>query len=435
MAQRTARNRRESGQMLVLFVLALGVLMGFVAMTVDVGMILYERRSAQNAADAAALAAVAELPNSPSAAVTAAHEWAEKNGFDGVNGATITVNTPYQGDPDLVEVVIEEEVPFLFATVLGLESTGVHARAVARTEVQEGGADAAILVLSEHDCNAFSKSGTNNLTIINDGAIAVNSDCANTSNGALNKTGGGDVAADGGIFYLEAGGWTESGSGTMIPEPAPLTSPIADPLADRTPPDVYGTPTSPDSGGTPAQPRTKSFKGGNHTLHPGVYWGGIAIMSTANVTFEPGTYVMAGGGLALTGSGAIAGHEVFIYNTFDPVNLTSKYDGSCGVVDLRGGADFTFTAPASGPYEDIFLWQDKACTHPITFEGSGAGGSGASGIIYSPSARVDLGGTGNLGAMQIVTASIDIAGSGDMLIDFTPYVDIPVTYGPLKLVE
>jgi len=148
-----ARGRRESGQMLVLFVLALGVLMGMVAMSVDVGMILHERRSLQNAADAAALAAVQELPESSSAAVAAAQEWAANNGYasgygdgdddsqgdndnqgddGGVSGgATVTVNTPYQGNPSAVEVVIEVEQPFIFARALGLDTIDVSARAVA----------------------------------------------------------------------------------------------------------------------------------------------------------------------------------------------------------------------------------------------------------------------------------------------------------------
>ncbi|KKM62330.1 hypothetical protein LCGC14_1522760 [marine sediment metagenome] len=56
------KRRDESGQTLILFVLALGVLLGSVAMSVDVGLILHERRSLQNAADAAALAGAIELP-------------------------------------------------------------------------------------------------------------------------------------------------------------------------------------------------------------------------------------------------------------------------------------------------------------------------------------------------------------------------------------
>ena len=126
-----ARGRRESGQVLIMFLLAFSVLMGFVAMSIDVGLILHERRSLQNAADAAALAGVSELPESPGAAEAKALEWAENNGYTVESGAIITVNTPYQGDPNAVEVVIEVEMPFIFARALGLESVDVGARAVA----------------------------------------------------------------------------------------------------------------------------------------------------------------------------------------------------------------------------------------------------------------------------------------------------------------
>ena len=50
--------RAERGQALIMFVLAAGVLCGFVAMAIDVGLILHERRVLQNAADAAARDAI-----------------------------------------------------------------------------------------------------------------------------------------------------------------------------------------------------------------------------------------------------------------------------------------------------------------------------------------------------------------------------------------
>jgi hypothetical protein len=134
MEPQNARGRRESGQMLILFVLMLGVLMGFVAMSIDVGLILHERRSQQNAADAAALAAVAELPESPSLAVAAAKKWAQSNGYGPSSGATVTVNTPYQGNPGAVEVIVEKNTPFIFALALGLDNIDVSARAVAEVE-------------------------------------------------------------------------------------------------------------------------------------------------------------------------------------------------------------------------------------------------------------------------------------------------------------
>jgi hypothetical protein len=439
MEPQNARGRWESGQMLVLFILMLGVLMGFVAMSVDVGLILHERRSLQNAADAAALAGVSELPESPEspgAAEARALEWAENNGYTGENGATITVNTPYQGNAGAIEVIIEVEEPFIFALALGLDSVDVSARAVASIDPGTIGKNAAILLLNEHDCNAFQMVGTNDLTITNNGAIAVNSDCASEQSGAINKGGSSVATIEGGIFYYEEGNWTLSGSGALIPEPEPIPSRISDPLVDLAPPSLYGDPdpTSPDSGGTAADPETLNLSSGIHTLHPGVYWGGLQIQAD-EVILLPGTYVMAGGGLAIGGSGLVTGDEVFIYNTFDPENLDPNADGQCGPIVLRGTATYTFTAPTSGTYKDVLFWQDEACTDTVKVAGSGEGGGGGSGIFYAPSAEVELVGGGDLGALQIIADTLIITGGSDISVTFFPYVDVPVPgYGP-KLVE
>jgi hypothetical protein len=124
------REKSERGQALVMFVLAAGVLFGFVAMTVDVGLILHQRRVLQNTADAAALAGAIELPDSPALAHDKAQEWAENNGIDTAAGdeLDITVNTL----DNSVSVRVEREQDFMFGRVLGLVSTGVHADATAR---------------------------------------------------------------------------------------------------------------------------------------------------------------------------------------------------------------------------------------------------------------------------------------------------------------
>jgi len=124
------KRRGERGQALVLFVMALAVLMGFTAMTIDVGLFLRERRNLQNAADAAALAGVLELPQSPAAAQLRAQEWAVQNGIDGTDGRQVESITVPQ--PDRIEVTIARpSTPFIFGRVLGLTSVDIRARAVA----------------------------------------------------------------------------------------------------------------------------------------------------------------------------------------------------------------------------------------------------------------------------------------------------------------
>ena len=113
-----------------MFVLAAGVMFGFTAMAVDVGLILHQRRQLQNTADAAALAGAIELPQSPGLAHDKAQEWAENNGIDTATGDQLDITV----DPidNSVTVRVEREQGFIFGRVLGLVSAQVHADSTAR---------------------------------------------------------------------------------------------------------------------------------------------------------------------------------------------------------------------------------------------------------------------------------------------------------------
>jgi len=415
----TDRRRGQSGQALVLFVMGLVAFIGFVALTIDIGLVFEGRRGEQNAADSAALAGASALPENAATAKLLAQDWAQKNGFvNGLGGATVTVTTPYLGDSSKVEVVVNKPVGAIFARVLGKTSFPVSARAVA-TRSSSSGTNAAFLVLNPTKCKSFSKSGGGNLIINNNGGIMDDSSC----NPSMERNGGGSVTAAV-INYYKPGGYVETGSGQFTPTPTAVDNRIPDPLASLPPPDFSILGISIDSGGTPLTPGFKSVSSGNTTLHPGVYYGGIEVKSTANVTFLPGVYVLAGGGLKLTGSGTISGAGVIFYNTYDP--QFNKNAGACGSINLRGSAHFNFTGPTSGVYKDIVFWQDKACTVDFTLEG-GQGGVG--GVIYVPGGRVDLSGGGNLGSIQVISDTVDISGTGDTSVDFYPYISIPLNGG------
>ena len=252
MLKRISRN--EQGQVLLMFVILLPVIFGAVGFAVDVGFVAVNRRDLQNAAAAAALAAVQELPDTGEA-LDLAYEYAEKNGFvDGVDGVTVSVTIPYAGNPDLVEVTITRSVPSVFMSVVGVSETDVGARAVASATAGSGGGDGyAFVALHPTACRALDKSGSSDIIITNGGGIMVNSSCDNTSNGALNRTGSGDINA-GVINYYYEGTVTDSGSGNLIPPPSPVSSIVADPLVSLPVPDLSAIGISPDSGGTPANP-------------------------------------------------------------------------------------------------------------------------------------------------------------------------------------
>jgi Flp pilus assembly protein TadG len=393
---------------------------GFVSLTIDVGLAFEGRRQEQNAADAGALAGASALPGDATTAKQLARDWAQRNGYA---SSEVTVNTPYQGDSSKIEVIVNRPVSAVFGRVLGQTTYTISARAVA-TRSSSSGMNAAFLVLNETKCGSFSKSGGGNLTINNNGGIMVNSSC----NPSTVRSGAGSVTAAT-INYYKPGGYVDSGSGKFSPAPTAVDNRIPDPLANLPPPNFNILGISVDSGGTPINPALKSVGGGNTTLHPGVYYGGIEVKSTANVTFLPGTYVLAGGGLKLTGSGKISGAGVMFYNSYDP--QFNKNAGACSSINLRGSASFTFTGPTSGIYKDIVFWQDKACTVDFSLEG-GQGGVG--GVIYVPNGRVDITGSGPLGSIQVIADTVDISGSGSTSVDFYPYVSIPLNGGS-RLIE
>lgn len=89
-----AEPRRERGQVLVVFAIALLVILGVVGLAVDGGSTFAQRRNQQGAADLAALAAANDylINGNSSAATTTGRTIAADNAFaDGVNGTSVGV--------------------------------------------------------------------------------------------------------------------------------------------------------------------------------------------------------------------------------------------------------------------------------------------------------------------------------------------------------
>lgn len=125
--------------MLVIITVLLPVLLGALALGVDVSIFYFEWAQLQKAADASALAGAGYLPGNPDRAIETAESYAEMNGVTG--GEIVSVTT---GDSDLtLTVELSREVPYYFGRILGLTQSPVVARATA--EVQ--GTQSAIGVL------------------------------------------------------------------------------------------------------------------------------------------------------------------------------------------------------------------------------------------------------------------------------------------------
>lgn len=117
--------KRDEGAVAVIVAICLVVLMGAVALTVDIGGLLYRRREMVNGADAAALAAAMECAKGnglPAATSAANHQFEGSSPSSSAGGyslESIDVSPGCVGPAGHVTVRYTSEQPLYFAPVLG----------------------------------------------------------------------------------------------------------------------------------------------------------------------------------------------------------------------------------------------------------------------------------------------------------------------------
>jgi len=141
--------KNEEGQALLTTALAMGVLMGFGGLAIDMGILRYEKRLQQSAADAAAVAGASDLAYG--GYVAGAQNASAANGFTDNGGGqvsncaspgaaigTVCVQVdnppqtgPHAGNAGYVEVLVASVQRTYFMPVLGINQSTVVARAVA----------------------------------------------------------------------------------------------------------------------------------------------------------------------------------------------------------------------------------------------------------------------------------------------------------------
>jgi hypothetical protein len=376
----------ESGQALVMSALCMACVFGFVALATDVGVLLREKRLAQIAADAGAIAGAGEY--NYGGASTAATNAATANGFTTGGGTTVTVNSPPKNGPHTsgspngyIEVIVQQVQPALFRGYLGLGSITVAARAVANAN---GSTNGCIYTLGVSGPD-ISMNGNATVQVTTCGII----DNSSSSN-ALSMSG--NVTLDAQSIGI-VGGVSQNGNITLSPTPVTGVVPTSDPLAFLTAPTVP-SPCSPDPG---------LGGSGTQTLTPGCYTG-LSASGNVNLTLSPGLYVI-NGALSLGGNVTLTGTGV----TLDLLGSSS----------FPGNATLNLTAPTSGTYNGVVIFQPSTNTNSISLVGNS--GSTLKGIVYAPGAAVTL--TGNSGSTiytDFVAKSLSLVGNAS----FNSYASI-----------
>jgi Flp pilus assembly protein TadG len=405
----------ESGSMLVITGVCMIFFLAILGLGIDFGHFLFVKRSLQNAADAAALASALETRTCNGTAdcdamKAAARDALNENGFTAsttlVNctgsagsGLTLTVNDPpcaLSGDPNTgktnyAEAVLSEPVPTYFASLVGLKSVTIAARAEAARGVggpciyalNPTGPAITILVgvLVKSRCGVVDESASSNALTCVVGAFMYAP--------RISVSGGTD-----GLLCLAT-----STPQTYVPAPNPR-----DPLAYLPAPAnanaACGTSTSSPYFGSSSA--VNIVLGGNVTFNPGVYCGGISLTAAlaSNIKFNPGTYILRDGTglLGITSGGlnltlneltSITGTGVTFYN--------EGTQGSISVVEpVTGGsflslANIALSAPTSGTYSGILFFQAHGVTNTGVFVGNLINNSKLEGAIYLPDGDVSYG--------------------------------------------
>lgn len=370
------RNRdNESGQALVLVALSMAVLMGFMALAIDVGLLFRSRRNLQIAADAAATAAAVNYLyyGNVSSAKTAAIAAAAANGVSIVDNDIHTppLYGPYTGATagSYFEVIPQQAVGTTFMGVITHTNTmKVAARAVAGTPT----AGKACIYITGTGAGVFDMQG--NATINAPGCgVYVNSN----NSGAVSITGG---SASVNAAYFDITAPTYTGKSTAPTNPTPNSPPQSDPLGDIAGPNPNPTPPATTDCPTGASGNTVTVAAVISTT-PLPVLNGITCFSSANVNLSAD---LPGGRIYVFENGVKIGASITVGSSTNGATL-DIYQGSFN----QANPQLTVYAPTSGPYNGIAIMQPAGNANQLQVQ-FGSGGQTLDGMIYAPGAQVYL---------------------------------------------
>lgn len=130
-----SKRSNEAGQALPLLGLFFMVLVGFTALSIDVGRYVWARTSMQAGVDAAALAAAQSMPSQTAAEAKAAEYWLDNSGFIQSQGQNVSFEVTYPDGNKAIAVRGEADIPTWFAKFFGVPKWHVWAEGEAESQV------------------------------------------------------------------------------------------------------------------------------------------------------------------------------------------------------------------------------------------------------------------------------------------------------------
>ncbi|HVB34685.1 MAG TPA: pilus assembly protein TadG-related protein [Patescibacteria group bacterium] len=478
--------KNDAGQALPLVAAALVALLAVMGLSIDMGVMRYDKRLQQTAADAAAIAGAQNLS---SGAVTArAQDASSLNGYADNSTTTtctkdagavgcikVTVNNPPTSGPHLgnskyVEVLVADSQPTYFMKILGVDSETVVARAVATnvgSSFGDGGGGGCIVTTG----TPTEKLTANNSGFGTSGSVILNAPtCGILDNGNLIANGGTNLSINAGSIGV---GGTYSAPSQEDCSANPPVGVCPAPCADGS---VCGMPYSGDplSGKYPV-PATAPSLGTVDIINgscKGTGCSGVACAAVGSVTpctISPGIYddicIESGqivdfsdGGSTTGGLFVITGNSV-CNNSVDfkmagGATVCSSTNADCsnmpasennGVTFYMGGTNASahsagtttveLNAPNSGTYEGLLFYQAAGNASTMTLIGTNT--SFYQGTIYTADTSAQLYFGGNAGFNEeakytlIDVGQLTLAGNPDVSLN-SDYSGLSNGGGPLS---
>lgn len=378
------------------------VLLGVMALGIDVSYWTTVRLGLQRTADIAALAGAAKYASTDnsSSALTTAANIAELNGLPvgtrtGDGSTTLTdaygsysATFGFSNSPAQITVSVSQSVPFIFSALLvsnPSQGKTITATATAQIYARPGGGVACVVALNGSSTGIttytdLSVSGGNNTNVAMSGCD-IRSDASidfngNPGVGVPNLIASGSISGSYRNICTTTTGCDQQL--TAVPQiPDPLASSYASALS--VPVTAIAQPTgttlSPPPSGEAYQ--SLSFSSGTYTLSPGTYY------VSGSVTFNSNSVVSG------TGVTIIMGNN--------------------GSLTMNGNATVNLTAPTSGSTAGLLF--GSTTPHGITFSGNSASTLG--GAIYLPNGSANIGGNTSPASscLEIVAQNVSFEGS------------------------
>lgn len=408
--------RDDNGQMLVITALCMTALLGFLALSVDVGLLFNTRRKLQTAADAAATAAAVEYidlydGSNQSAAETSAIAAGTAAGQSNESGSAVAVavnvnpaspsaHTGCVATNCYFEAIASQQNPTIFFSTFFSLWQGTNSGAFTVKARAVAGTPAAItycVYLTNPTGTALTVQGNWSINAPNCGVYI------NSSSSTVEADTG--KAAKSGI------------SATVVAVVGPLpndvtiapssSAPVLQTLPQTIPFSNVPAPTIP--GSCPA-PSGGTLTG---TVPSGCYSGAVTIGSAT----LSGLYIFTGD---VTINGAVTGSNVTL-------------DIASGTLTIKpGNSTLNLTAPTSGTYDDIVIYQPAGNINTLGLQAGHSTGT-LTGFIYAPDATLsmqDHGGSLTIGGL--VVNNID---NGPAVLDVSGYTPTTSSLKVVTLVE